>query len=262
MAGDWIKMRSELQRHPKVVRIASALRADRLRVIGGLHAVWCLFDEHSEDGHTDGYTTEAIDGLIGWTGFCQAMANVQWLDITGEFCSMPRFDEHNGKSAKRRAMETERKRRERAEESGQSSASDADKKRSREDKREEKISPSPNGEGAKPDESGVADHCPHQQIIALYHEALPTGRQVREWTPARAAALRARWRENQKRQDLEWWRRFFGYCAQSQFLTGQTSTSGRKPFELSLDWLVKSENMAKVIEGAYHDAKQGDTAHA
>lgn len=138
MAGDWIKMRADLQRHPKVVRMASALRADRLRVIGGLHAVWCLFDEHSEDGHTDGFTTEAIDDLIGWQGFCRAMADVHWLDISGEFCSIPRFDEHNGKSAKRRAMETERKRRERAVESGQASASDADKKRSREDKREEK----------------------------------------------------------------------------------------------------------------------------
>ncbi len=44
MAGDWIKMRAGLQTHPKVVRLTSALKADKLRVIGGLHAVWCLFD--------------------------------------------------------------------------------------------------------------------------------------------------------------------------------------------------------------------------
>jgi hypothetical protein len=37
MAGDWIQMRVALQTHPKVVRIASALKADRLRVVGGLH---------------------------------------------------------------------------------------------------------------------------------------------------------------------------------------------------------------------------------
>ena len=54
MAGDWIKMRVDLSTSPKVVRISSALRADRLRVIGGLHAVWCLFDVHSEDGNRVG----------------------------------------------------------------------------------------------------------------------------------------------------------------------------------------------------------------
>lgn len=32
MAGDWIKMRADLHTHPKVVRISSALDADRLRV--------------------------------------------------------------------------------------------------------------------------------------------------------------------------------------------------------------------------------------
>lgn len=118
------------------------------------------------------------------------------------------------------------------------------------------ITTSPNGDGDKPDAAGFVDPCPHQQIIELYHAALPTGRQVREWTAARATALRTRWRENPKRQTLDWWRRFFDYCAKSPFLTGQVTSVGRKPFEVSLDWLVKSENMAKVIEGAYHEAER------
>jgi hypothetical protein len=67
--------------------------------------------------------------------------------------------------------------------------------------------------------------------------------------------LRSRWRENPKRQTLDWWGRYFAYCAKSKFLTGQTHSQGRRPFELSLDWLVKSENMAKVIEGAYHESE-------
>jgi hypothetical protein len=56
MAGDWIKMRADLRRHPKVVRMVSALNADRLRVVGGLHAVWSVFDEQTEDGFLPGYT--------------------------------------------------------------------------------------------------------------------------------------------------------------------------------------------------------------
>lgn len=135
MAGDWIKMRSGLQTHPKVVRIMSALKADRLRVIGGLHAVWCLFDEHSTDGTLEGYTTEAIDSLIGWPGFSEAMESVGWLEDSGESLCTPRFDEHNGQSAKRRAQESERKRI--ARNATEQSAQNADKLRTREEKRRE-----------------------------------------------------------------------------------------------------------------------------
>lgn len=115
---------------------------------------------------------------------------------------------------------------------------------------------SPYGDGGKPAAAGVANPCPHQQIIDLYHRLLPMGRQVRDWTPARASALRARWRDKPARQKLEWWEKFFAYCAESKFLTGQAATTGRKPFEVSLDWLVKSENLTKVIEGAYHEADE------
>ncbi len=107
---------------------------------------------------------------------------------------------------------------------------------------------------ALPDPPSLPDPCPQQQIIDLYHHILPMGRTVREWTPARSQALRARWRESAKRQRLEWWEKFFRYVGESRFLTGQSSSHDRRPFEVSLDWLVKAENMAKVIEGAYHEA--------
>lgn len=78
---------------------------------------------------------------------------------------------------------------------------------------------------------------------------------MREWTPARAQALRARWREKPSRQNLDWWRRFFDYVAKSDFLMGRVSTPGKRPFEVSLDWLVKSENFVKVIEGKFENDK-------
>ena len=142
MAGDWIKMRSNLRSHPKVVRIASALKADKLRVVGGLHAVWCLFDEHSEDGRLVGYTPDTLDGEVGFPGFADQMIVVGWLESDGtDGLSLPQFDTHNGASAKRRAQEADRKRAERAasksgpEDGDDASASDADKKRTREEKR-------------------------------------------------------------------------------------------------------------------------------
>lgn len=97
------------------------------------------------------------------------------------------------------------------------------------------------------------DDCPHQDIINVFHEVLPSVRRVRDWTPARAQLLRSRWREDTKRQSLDWWRKFFAYVGQSSFLMGKSHSQGRKPFELGLEWLLKAENFAKVREGAYHE---------
>jgi hypothetical protein len=130
MAGDWIKMRVGLHTHPKIVRIASASNADRLRVIGALHSAWCLFDAHSIDGKLEGYSLATLDELIGFTGFGLAMQSVGWLLEDGGSLVMPSFSTHNGQSAKRRAQDSERKR-----EVRKQSAPDVDKVRTREEKR-------------------------------------------------------------------------------------------------------------------------------
>lgn len=100
--------------------------------------------------------------------------------------------------------------------------------------------------------SKAADPCPHQAIIDLYHQTLPEGRQVRIWNDTRKAKLRARWKEDPKRQSLEWWGKFFDYIAESDFLTGKTASTGRQPFELDLEWIVSPTNFVKIVEGKYH----------
>jgi len=109
MAGDWIKMNKSLPRDPRVVRISSALKADRLRTVGGLLSAWCLFDEQTANGKLDGYTPELLDEIIGITGLADAMISVGWLEFDGESLQVPRFEEHNGQSAKRRAQDSSRK---------------------------------------------------------------------------------------------------------------------------------------------------------
>ncbi|MDE1905957.1 MAG: hypothetical protein KGH75_05845 [Rhodospirillales bacterium] len=147
MAGDWIKVRTALPTHPKIVRMASALCADRFRTLGGILSVWCLFDAHSEDGHLDGYTSEALDSAVGFPGISGAMCAVGWLKIQESGLFLPSFETHNGTSAKRRAQEADRKADARKL-SAETSASDADKKRTREEKRREEQNPpvSPKGE--------------------------------------------------------------------------------------------------------------------
>lgn len=160
MAGDWIKMRADLHTHPKVVRMASALKADRLRIVGGLHSAWCLFDVHSVDGFLDGYSADTLDDLIGFPGFARAMMAVGWLEEEGESLVMPRFEAHNGQSAKRRAQDADRKRNKRN--VRKESAQEADKKRTREEKRREDIKDKPHigGEQNQPVDNFSSDGEP------------------------------------------------------------------------------------------------------
>lgn len=172
MSG-WIKMGTGLGSHPKVKTMRRALKADRLRVIGGLWAVWCVFDEHSASGRLDGYTLDDMDEEIGWRGFSAAMRDIGWLIEDADGLEAPDYEQHNGPNAKRRALDSSRKGKSRAigsadepdddppekrtpvrTESGTVSASDADKLRNREEKRrEEERNPlTPKGdEGRFPD---------------------------------------------------------------------------------------------------------------
>jgi len=102
----------------------------------------------------------------------------------------------------------------------------------------------------------VSPACPHAEIIKLWAHHCPSARQPAEWNATRQALLRARWKEQKNRQSLDWWARFFAYVADSDFLMGRTQETGRKPFEVSLDWVLKPANFLKIIEGAYQNRER------
>ena len=91
-------------------------------------------------------------------------------------------------------------------------------------------------------------NCPHEEIIKLYHEILPMLTQVKIWNDKRKGYLQARWREDEKRQDLDYWKRFFEYVSRSDFLCGRVGD-----FQCSFEWLVNAGNFVKVIEGNYEN---------
>ncbi|WP_372966601.1 hypothetical protein [Marinobacter sp.] len=103
-------------------------------------------------------------------------------------------------------------------------------------------------ESDKPDYQGIAD---------LYNEILgdflPS---VAVLNDKRKRTIRARWKqkwgERSHGNDLDFWRRYFLHVRQSKPLTGTKDGFDWRP---SFDWLLNESNMAKVIEGNYH---QGD----
>ncbi|WP_211261954.1 hypothetical protein [Stenotrophomonas humi] len=108
-------------------------------------------------------------------------------------------------------------------------------------------------DGDSGDQQPARPACPHQRIVALYHEVLPELRQVRDWNETRRKLLQRRWAEEFGRQNLDWWRGYFEYIRGSDFLMGKTTGRDGRPFDCDLEWLVRPSNFAKVIEGKYEN---------
>lgn len=109
MAGDWIKMRSNIKDDPDVILMAGNLSMDEFAVIGRLHAVWAWLDQHSTTGTNVRITSAYLDRLTACSGFADAMRAVDWLRGRDGDLEFPNFDRHNGESAKLRAADTKRK---------------------------------------------------------------------------------------------------------------------------------------------------------
>lgn len=113
MAGDWIKVEMTTPDKPEIAGIADDLNIDIDMAFGKVFRVWAWFDQHSTDGHAPSVTKKTLDRVAGVQGFCDAMAKVEWFEDDGEFITMPNFERHNGESAKKRALASDRKRKSR-----------------------------------------------------------------------------------------------------------------------------------------------------
>lgn len=108
--------------------------------------------------------------------------------------------------------------------------------------------------------------CPHQKILDLFAKHLPELPQPKPelWNGKNSEALKARWRwvltakrkngtryAQSQTEAIEWFDRFFGYVAGSDFLSGRSG----KWISCDLGWLLKESNFAKVVQGNYENQK-------
>lgn len=234
--------------------------------------VWGAANEHTEDGVFTNADLSDIDDMVGIPGFAAAMVEVGWAEFDSDnvTVSLPNFNEYNTPGSERSAgaktnaeRQKEYRDRKKAENvtnfCNESDVTKTVTRNRREEKRREELTstslvPSLPAEDQtavpiKVDKPPKPD-CPHEDIIALYHECLPQCQQVRDWTPARQANLRARWNEDEKRQNLPYWRLLFEYIAGCDFLVGR---SGKSPFMADLEWITKQNNFVKIREGKYEN---------
>lgn len=109
MAGDWIKMRTNLWDDPRVSSLCDATGQTEAAIIGALYWLWSAADDHSEDGIMPGLSSAGVDRKTGVMGIGAALIAIGWIADHPEGVRIVRFEEHNGKSAKRRCSEAVRK---------------------------------------------------------------------------------------------------------------------------------------------------------
>ena len=154
MSDEWIKMRKNLRRHPKVVMLKRELDCSAATVVGALFFLWSVADEHSSDGVLRGYDEKTVDEECELPGFAKAMASrkVGWLRLKRTGVQVVDFSEHNGASAKARAENTKRQQRLRQDKGDADVAQPARQKRDHQ--RKEKNHTTPIAPSATPDRAG------------------------------------------------------------------------------------------------------------
>lgn len=211
MAGDWIKMRTNLCGDPAVKAMSRTLKLDVFSVVGRLHEFWAWADQHTDSGEMPFTVLDDVDDVVQKRGFASEMVRVGWLiDNGNEGVSVPKWDRHNGESAKKRGLSMERQRSFRAR-SGNAAVTELSRRERYEDvteseqerdqRREEKsISPVvPNGDGKKADDPELS----RARKLFRMRESTPLdSSQVRSWKKNRGA-VKATTEEDWR--VLEWW---------------------------------------------------------
>ena len=105
------------------------------------------------------------------------------------------------------------------------------------------------GKRSKDSKGPARPRCPYQKILDIYHEELPLMAIVRELSDDLKTSIRARWNSSEEKQNLEWWKWYFGeQVKNSAFLTGNNKENWMADF----GWLVLPRNMTKVLNGKYN----------
>lgn len=109
MAGDWLKVDATTPEKEEVLAITAIMGWDDADLtVGKLFRLWRWFDQHTTDGNAARVTPALLDRVVGVSGFCAAVRDVGWLEITDLGVTLPKFDRHNGTTAKSRALTAKR----------------------------------------------------------------------------------------------------------------------------------------------------------
>jgi hypothetical protein len=138
MAGDWIKVQHVTPGKPEVFAIAGRLGIEPDAVVGKLLRVWIWADQQTTDGNAPSVTFALLDHEARQAGFAAALVAVGWLRQDGDNLQFSNFDRHNGETAKKRALGSNRQQASRKRNADSVTKSDTEALQKRDQRREEK----------------------------------------------------------------------------------------------------------------------------
>ena len=274
MAGDWIKLRTDLQTDPAVIRLASLLGLDTFGVIGRLTTVWVWADTHADrHGHVTLVSRSCLDSIAQCDGFGAALESVGWLQSSPPDdggITFPRFERHMGEGAKARAQAAKRKQKQRA---GESRSGHADvpkasrtqrdtsvtreEKRRREKKEEEKtpLPPADAGDGVggpdpeptpapetNPEPEPAPGVGPNPQAVAEHWNTHPGLVPCVASDPHRDRIVRS-WATGNALWAAHW-RAVIAFMGRTPLYCG----GGQQQWRATVGWLLKNDNFTTVVE--------------
>ncbi len=112
MAGDFIRWEKGLCRKPEVIQMARKLGISIPETAARCMMFWEYADEATTTGDLPGVTEDVIDEIAGIQGLAKAMSETvpnPWLDLSETGAFITNYERHNGKCAKKRAQDADRK---------------------------------------------------------------------------------------------------------------------------------------------------------
>lgn len=115
MAGDWIKMQTDLARDEHVIAIAQKLHQPETPfeisvtlTLGCCFRLWAWAQERTADGWIPHVSPNYLDDVTGVEGFGEALVEVGWLEVSTDGIRLPDFERQMGGGARARALHSRR----------------------------------------------------------------------------------------------------------------------------------------------------------
>ena len=289
MAADWIKMRSDLYRDPRVIRMAEILddtRGDlgryvnqqcqcdmsvtrnvlRNATVGALVSVWGVFRQRGKKVGDDlvcRYATIAVvDDVADMPGFGSAMAAVGWVVEKTDSVVFPRFfEDYNADPADAKpSSAAERQRRYRDKVKSENSVTrDGDGNVTRD------VTVTPRVEKSREEKKEKKQRAPvvpkgdaAEAVIDAYHEMLPKCRRCEVLTPKlrkkiekiSALAVFSMKRHGLEYDPAEFWSAYFGECQSDPWKSGEKRNPNNPSWRQHIGCLIDDERFQDIMDNA------------
>lgn len=275
----WIQVHQTLKDHRKVLAAADELDIEPAHMLGLLISFWLWALDNAPTGSLAGISPRMIARAAQYNDdpgkFVDTLKDVglldtdqagdlelhDWYEYTGKLIDQ-REAEKLRSQRRRAAAKAEQPQTNRQTTAGQSADGTQDShetaagrvEKSRQDQtRLNQSRPENEGEAANA-AAPAADPVPYSEIVDLYHTICLSYPRLRNTSKKRKQAIAARWREYG--QNLETFRELFERAEASAFLKGRNGRNWTADF----NWLLNSENMAKVLEGKYDEQRPTQAA--